>query len=134
MRRVRRETADARGDAMRRARRTAANPVDLLVFQCKAAKLPEPKREYRFHATRRWRFDVAFFSRCEWEDHPMLAVEVDGGVYVQGRHSRGAGIEADMEKYAEAMMLGWRILRVTPQQLKNGEAYFLIDRALGITK
>ena len=80
--------------------------------------------EHRFHPLRKWRFDWA------WPDQ-MLALEIEGGVWVGGRHTSGAGFVKDMEKYNAATLLGWRILRVTPSQMKNGEAYDLIDQALG---
>ena len=92
--------------------------------QCELAGLPKPEAEYRFHPTRRWRFDFAWPATS-------LAVEVDGGAWVNGRHSRGAGVEKDCEKYAEAMCAGWRILRVTPKQVKTGEALAWISRLLG---
>lgn len=38
--------------------------------------------EHRFHPVRKWRFDAAFPVR-------KIAVEIDGGVFVQGRHMRG---------------------------------------------
>jgi hypothetical protein len=113
-------------------RTQGASAVDALVFQCKAAGLPEPEREVRFHATRKWRFDLAwwdvyFFSgkRCLW-----IAVEVDGGVYVQGRHARGKGLEADMEKIATSMTMGWRVLRVTPRHVRTGQALRWIEALL----
>jgi hypothetical protein len=31
-----------------------------LSFQCRAARLPLPVPEYRFHLVRRWRFDLAW--------------------------------------------------------------------------
>lgn len=71
--------------------------------------------EYRFHPTRRWRFDRA------WPQQ-RVAVEIEGGVFVQGRHTRGPAFEADCEKYAAALVLGWRVLRVTPRQVKDGRA------------
>lgn len=83
----------------------------------------EPILEHRFHETRRWRFDLAFISE-------KLAVEVDGGGWINGRHSRGGGIEADCEKYAEAMKLGWRVLRVTPKQVQNGMALRWIEQLM----
>ena len=66
--------------------------------------------EYRFHPSRRWRFDFA---------HPglLLAIEVDGSVWVAGRHTRGAGFIKDCEKINEAQMMGWKVLRYTPQQM-----------------
>ena len=101
--------------------------IPLLVTQCRALRLPVPVLEHRFHPTRRWRFDVA------WLDH-KLAVEVDGGGFVQGRHSRGTGIEKDAEKFAEAMLLGWRVIRTTPRQVKSGQAVQWIERALQHTE
>lgn len=117
-----------------------ANPVDELVFQCKAAGLGEPRREVYFHESRRWRFDLAFCAGAmkiggRWialtlGQSTALAIEVDGGVYVQGRHSRGKGIEADMEKIATAMTMGWRVLRVTPRHIREGKALNWIEALL----
>lgn len=72
-------------------------------------------REYRFHPERRWRYDFA------WPDK-MIAVEVEGGTWGGGRHTRGAGYEKDCEKYNEAAILGWRVLRATGKQVNNGQA------------
>jgi very-short-patch-repair endonuclease len=100
-----------------------ASSVPLLLQQITWAKLPTPVTEHRFHPVRRWRFDLA------WPE-AKLAVEVEGGVYVQGRHSRGAGMEADCEKYNEAANRGWRVLRVTPRHVKNGQALTWVEGAL----
>ncbi len=91
--------------------------------QCALAGLPVPVAEVRFHPTRRWRFDWAFLEH-------KLAVEQEGGVFIGGRHSRGAGFEADLVKYAEAMCLGWKILRVTPGQVRDGRALGYLERLL----
>lgn len=66
--------------------------------------------EHRFHPARKWRIDYAII------DH-KIAIEQEGGAYTQGRHTRGAGFIADMEKYNELTRLGWKLIRVTPQQL-----------------
>jgi hypothetical protein len=79
--------------------------------------------EYRFHPTRKWRFDWA------WPDR-MVALEIEGGAWTGGRHTRGKGFVADMEKYNAAALAGWRVLRVTPQQVKSGEAGRLVRLAL----
>lgn len=77
---------------------------------------PKPARvEYKFHPTRKWRFDWA------WPEH-KIAVEQDGGLWVKGRHSRGAGRLKDYEKDREAMLLGWRVGRFSPEEVKNGIA------------
>jgi hypothetical protein len=92
--------------------------------QIALAKLPVPEREVRFHPSRKWRFDYG------WRDR-RLALEVEGAVWVQGRHTRGSGYVKDCEKYSEAAILGWRILRCTPQQVASGAALALVQRALG---
>lgn len=91
--------------------------------QCVYAQLPRPEREFKFHPVRKWRFDFCWPSKS-------LAVEVEGGVFVQGRHTRGAGMERDMEKYAEAMLLGWRVLRVSTRQIQSGQALTWVERLL----
>lgn len=98
---------------------------DSLAFQIKAAKLPIPDREYRFHSTRRWRFDFAWPAMYQ-----KLAVEVEGAIFVVGRHNRALGMMADMEKYNSAMLLGWRVLRVAGPHIKSGEALAWIEAAL----
>lgn len=94
-------------------------------FQIRIFHLPEPEREYRFKDGRRWRFDYAFPVH-------RLAVEVEGGTWVDGRHSRGSGFEKDCEKYAEAVILGWRVIRVTTNMIKDGRAVRYIERALDV--
>ena len=82
-----------------------------------------PLTEHRFHPTRKWRFDYA------WEDH-RVALEVEGGVWVGGRHTSGAGFVKDMEKYNEAACLGWRIIRCQPRELCSIKTVDNIKRAL----
>lgn len=88
--------------------------------------LPEPVKEYRFHPTRRWRFDWA------WPDH-KVALEVEGGAYINGRHTRGAGFIHDMQKYNEAALHGWLLIRVTPKQFYS-DAPLLVQRAIEARK
>lgn len=96
-----------------------------LATQLHLAGVPTPKTEWRFHPKRRWRFDFA------WPDD-ALAVEVEGGTWTGGRHVRGSGFEADCEKYAEATLRGWRVLRVTAGHVKGGLALRWVLRALGL--
>lgn len=93
-----------------------------LAFQCAALKLPAPAREVQFHATRKWRADLL------WQRPKPLIVEVEGGGFVGGRHGRGIGLEKDAEKYAEALCLGYPVLRVTPRQIRTGAAVNWIQR------
>lgn len=109
---------------MSRMNAKQSKPVPLMFCrQCQLAGLPIPDMEVRFHPERRWRFDYC------WA-HLRLAMEVEGGAFVGGRHTRGAGFVKDLEKYTEAAILGYRIIRVTPKQVKNGEALTLVQRAL----
>ncbi len=71
-----------------------------------------PVRELRFHPSRRWRFDFAFPDK-------KIAVEVEGGIWARGRHTRGGGYAGDVEKYNEAVKLGWRVLRYHSATLRN---------------
>ncbi len=91
--------------------------------QCKAIGLPLPETELKFHPTRKWRFDYA------WPDR-KIACEVEGAVWVQGRHTRGSGFVKDLEKYNTAAEMGWRVVRVTTQDVKNGRALQWIERIL----
>jgi len=95
---------------------------DELALQLKAAGI-EFEREVKFHPKRKWRFDFVLGDG--------LAVEVEGGLYVQGRHSRGAGMEKDLEKYQEAMKLGWNVYRVSPRMIKQGAALETISILMG---
>lgn len=103
---------------------------DLLLSQIRRAGLPEPVREFRFHPVRRWRFDLC------WPD-AMLAVECEGAIWRQGRHTRGAGFVGDCEKYAEGNLLGWHIYRIPePWITRTGgeKAIRLITRALRLVE
>lgn len=88
--------------------------------------LPAPLIEYKFHPVRRWRFDYYFPQQ-------KVALEVQGGIFIQGRHSRGASLLKEYEKLNEAAAMGIRMLYCTPQQLKKGEILPVLKRALGIT-
>lgn len=93
---------------------------EILKYQIKLSGLPEPEIEYKFHETRRWRFDFAY-------PDIKLAIEIEGGTWTKGRHTRGAGFEADCRKYAAAMELGWNVYRCTGGMVKSGEALSTIE-------
>ncbi len=97
--------------------------VAQLELHLRARKLAAPQREVKFHERRGWKFDLAWPSR-------KLACEVDGGVHSGGRHVRGKGFEEDAVKCNEALLLGWRVLRVTTGQVKTGEAADWVAAAL----
>lgn len=90
---------------------------------CKAQGLPMPEAEHKFHPVRRWRMDWA------WPDR-KVALEVDGGVWIRGKHGRGSGIVKDHEKQNHAAALGWRILRVQPKDLLAPSTFEYVRSAL----
>lgn len=95
---------------------------DLFEFQCNALAL-FPAREYRFAPPRMWRFDFCWPAR-------LIAVEIEGGVWSGGRHTRGAGFVGDCEKLNRAAELGYRVFRFPTNEVKNGHAVAMIERVL----
>jgi hypothetical protein len=90
---------------------------------CKSEGLPAPIFEVQFHPGRKWRWDLC------WPDQ-RLALEVQGGIFVQGRHSRGAAMLKEWEKLNTAASNGWRVLFVQPRDLCLVETMNLIRNAL----
>lgn len=95
----------------------------LLAVQLTQAGIPF-EQEYRFHPERRWRADFIASG---------VLVEIDGGGFVAGRHSRGMGVQNDCEKQSAAAILGYRVIRCTPRQVSDGTALHWIQQALGIS-
>lgn len=98
----------------------------LFLESCKAHGLPEPKAEYPFgeEIGRRWRFDWLFMG---W-----LAVEIVGGIWTRGHHSRGRSQLDDMERRNAAQMMGYCVLEFSPQQVESGEAFAVIRKAFNL--
>lgn len=100
---------------------------DLFTMACWSHLKLCVKKEYRFHKTRMWRLDYAI------PEH-KLAIEVEGGVWTGGRHTRPQGFTNDMEKYNTAARMGWRILRVTPKTLVKLNTFNMIRDAIDAMK
>ena len=73
---------------------------------------PPLESEYRFYPRRKWRFDRV-------QHQTMVAIEIDGGIYQQGRHNRAAGYTNDCEKLNVAALLGWTVFRLTQPMIEN---------------
>lgn len=67
---------------------------------------PELKPEVKVIPNRRWRFDFVHEST-------RTIIEIEGGVWSGGRHTRGDGFTKDCEKYNEATLAGWTVFRIT---------------------
>lgn len=73
-------------------------------------------RQHRFHPTRKWAFDFAFPSQ-------KLAVEVEGHY-----HKTHAGHLSDCEKFSQAAVMGWRVLRFPASQKKRAHEWAALIR------
>lgn len=72
------------------------------------------RERLKVHGLKDWRFDIAITSN-------LIAVELDGGVFNQGRHTRGLGFISDMDKMNAATVNGWRVLRFTHTHHKHSK-------------
>lgn len=111
---------------LRRRRTSVGKPSKIeeaFALQVRIHGLPEPEREVRFAPPRLFRLDFA------WRPQ-MVALECEGGTWMNGRHSRGKGFESDCEKYALAVLAGWRVLRATTDQIEDGIAIEWVKKAL----
>ena len=125
-------------------------PTEQLLFQIKEARLPAPatnpqgSTEYRFAAEvvgthkgvrkrlkerglQDWRFDMA------WPEY-MVALEIEGGGWVGGRHTRGKGFYGDMRKYHAAVCLRWQVYRCDVEMVRSGMAIEALRVLLGGAK
>ena len=108
------------------AREMAASRLEskfLLLWR--VAQGPPLEREVKFHASRRWRADFAHMGS-------RTLIEIEGGIFIPGggRHNRGGGYAKDAEKYLEAVLAGWTVIRLTEKQLEIGS----IERIASFTQ
>lgn len=82
------------------------------------------EQEYKFHPKRKWRADFHIVGK-------KILVEVEGGVWSNGRHTRGKGYIGDMEKYNAAVVMGYQVLRFSTEQVKSGLAVQQIEMMVG---
>lgn len=95
----------------------------LLSLQLKALKIAF-EQEFKFHPKRKWRADFHLVEK-------RILVEVEGGIWSGGRHTRGKGYIGDMEKYNSATMMGYQVIRFSTEQVKSGLAVKQIEKMVG---
>ena len=88
---------------------------DQFLKQMEDNGFPSSVREYYFHPVRKWRADFAFPA------HKLL-IEIEGGAFTRGRHVRGYGYRNDCQKYNNAIMVGFTVLRFTSDMVRSNEA------------
>jgi hypothetical protein len=86
---------------------------------CKRYDLPEPVFEYRFHPERKWRMDIAWIvpEPLDQAFYLKVCLEIQGGVWILGGHSRGAQMKKDWEKWMAAQVMGWKMAWCEPKDL-----------------
>jgi hypothetical protein len=62
--------------------------------------------EHKFHPKRKWRADIAIPSL-------NVLVEFEGIIATKSRHTSVTGFTNDCEKYNQAQLIGWKVLRYT---------------------
>ena len=81
--------------------------------------------EYKFHPERKWRFDFIVGRPVKAAPPNVLfrtAFEIEGGIWSNGRHTRGRGYQEDLQKYNSATALGWRVFRFSTEDVLSGKA------------
>lgn len=108
-----------------KARQTKPQPpqTDFFTILCRSDLKTECVKEYKFHPTRRWRFDYAI------PEH-KIAIEIDGGVWTGGRHVSPKGFLNDMEKFNAAASMGWLVLKFTPDTQYNTATFNIIRETI----
>jgi hypothetical protein len=67
-----------------------------------------------------WRFDFA------WPEY-LIAIEIEGGQWSNGRHQRGKGFEDDCEKYNAAAFYRWSVFRFTTNMVNDGRSMRFLE-------
>ena len=96
---------------------------DLLAAHIRYEGLPEPEREFRFHARRKWRFDFA------WPEL-KIACEYEGLFSRKSGHTTISGYTADLEKYNAAALDGWAVYRFMAHNVRDGTAIQTLRAAI----
>lgn len=120
-------TVKEKASAKAKAKRKATQPSDLFTALIKADLGADCVKEHRFHPKRLWRFDYALPAY-------KIAIEIDGGVWTQGRHTRPVGYLHDLEKFNEAAALGWLVLKFTPKEQYSRATIDVVGRTIAFRK
>lgn len=65
------------------------------------AQLGPLERQFRHNPKRKWRWDFRIAD---------VLIDINGGTFIRGGHSRGVGQDKDYEKWNDAVRLGYRPL------------------------
>ena len=105
----------------KRPKQPSAGEMEL-IRHLHAHKIPY-EREFKFAQHRRWRADFLITGT-------RILIEVEGGIFSNGRHTRGTGYTKDCEKYNWAASNNWLLLRFTTGQVNSGDAVKVVLEAI----
>lgn len=91
-----------------------------LEFMWKALGGPVLAQQHRFCDGRKWQFDFAHVGT-------KVAIEIEGGVWVNGRHNRGQGFIDDRIKYLRAQLMEWTVFSLTPEMITRENVQAIIN-------
>jgi hypothetical protein len=83
--------------------------------------------EALFHTQRKWRWDYVL------PEH-RIAIEIQGQIWHKGGHTSGKGMQRDMDKRNAGVMLGWRVLTFSTEDVIKGRAKAFLAEHLGGNK
>ncbi len=114
---------DLRREALKQEREKFERAFEWHWSRIEVAK-PRLVRQALLIPDRQFRFDFAF-------PDAMVAVELDGGLYTDGGHSRGRAIEEQYLKRNSAARLGWCVLCYGTRRLER-EMHLIVDEVLAV--
>lgn len=100
-------------------RRQAAIEKQKFLNTLREERVPLPRCEYKFCPDRDWRADYCWISHC-------FILEVEGGIWTGGRHTRPEGYFEDIEKYNTMAILGYRMVRIPAYDLNTRKTIDII--------
>ena len=106
---------------------------DMLATQLTKAGIPF-EREYKFHPVRRWKADFMVTKSFKAARNFWILIDVDGATFSRSKtgHNSGVGIRKSFEKFNEAAIVGYKVLRFDGPMVRDGIALQTIQLALGI--
>jgi very-short-patch-repair endonuclease len=101
----------------------ASELEDLFESQLRTNGLTDFVKEFKAIPGRKFRFDFAFLKK-------KLLIEIQGGIWVRGKHGRGSGIYRDHEKLNLAAKHGWYVLQFDTKAISNKTAIAITKEIL----
>lgn len=109
-----------------RRKRAPSEGEETFALHCKVYQVPV-QREFRIPG-RQFRYDFM----VPVEGHAGIVVEIHGGLFVNGGHSRGAAFERDLEKQHRALLHGYLFVAFSTGQVRSASAIDTVIKLKGM--